>query len=169
MPKYSLKTILSTFTDKNGKKLIILNAAPVGGMSSGLIKIFFYLLPLLEYSAIFNPFIFHKLGLATAIVTYIVFLSIVMIIIFLLTLRAKKKTIEKINSSWKYYFNDIDVKMVLSSGITPYSKFFDYYSMMANENLSDEQLYEKLKIAFKEMQEENKELLIAIKKDNKNI
>lgn len=169
MPEYSLKTILSTFSNENGKKLTILNASPIGGISSTAIKFFFFALPFIEYGAIFNPYVFNLLGLVTSIVVYIVFMSIIMIIIFFTIFSVKKKIMAKITSSWKHYFNDIDLKMILSSGITPYSDFFKYYSKILKEKPTEEELYTELLKAFEEMQEENKDLILAINKDNQNI
>lgn len=169
MSQYSLKTILSTFSNKNGKKLIILNASPIGGMSSTTIKLLLFSLPFLEYGILFNPYVLNILGLATSIVTYIVFMSIVIMIIVFTIYKVKKNTINKIAQPWKHYFNDVDLKLVLSSGITPYSKFFQYYSKIVQNEPTEEELYSDLLNSFKEMQEENSELIMAMEKANKNL
>jgi hypothetical protein len=57
--------------------------------------------------------------------------------------------------------------MLLSSGLTPYSQFFDYYAQGLKENISEESLHNYLLSAFKTMEEENKDLLDAMKRDNK--
>jgi len=169
MSNYSLKTILTTFTDKNGNKLTIFNAAPVGGMSSLVIKALFLAMPIIEFFAIFNDFIYQKVGLVTQIVVYIVFMSILMMIVFIIIYMTRKSVIKKITPTWDKYFSDISLSMVLAVGITPYSDFFKHYSSFAAQDISDEKLHEKLKDSFIQMQNENKELLIAIEKDNKNI
>lgn len=169
MKHYSLTTLLDTFSTKTGKKRTVFNGTPVGGTSSGIVKALLFSLPLVEYAAIFNPFVFGKLGIVTAIVLYIVGMSLIMMAVFLIILKTRNKVLLKINDSWNEYFPSVELKMVLATGITPYSDFFKYYSEYARMGLSEEELYTKLQNAFAMMQEENKELLIAIKKDNKNI
>lgn len=169
MKNYSLKTILSTFTNKKGNKLTLFNPAPIGGISKTIIIMCFLAMPVIEYFAIFNPYVYGNVGLVSAIVVYIVFMSIMMMIIVYIVYKTKKSVIKKIEPSWNFYFEDIDLAMVLSMGITPYSDFFKHYAKLVKENLSEEDLYKKLQEAFKIMQEENSELLIAIKKDNQNI
>ena len=169
MKTFPLKTILSTFTDKNGNKLTLFNAAPVGGLNSLIIKILFLSLPFIEFFAIFNDYVYNKVGLVTQIVVYIVFMSIIMVIIFAVTYMTRKSVVKKITPAWNNYFPDIDLSMVLAVGITPYSDFFKHYTKLLKEELSEGILHEKLKNSFIQMQEENKELLIAINKDNKNI
>ncbi len=169
MKTFPLKTILSTFTDKNGNKLTLFNAAQVGGLHSFIIKILFLSLPFIEFFAIFNDYVYNKVGLVTQIVVYIVFMSIIMVIIFAVTYMTRRSVVKKITPSWNKYFPDIDLSMVLAVGITPYSDFFKHYTKLAKEELSEDILHEKLKNLFIQMQEENKELLIAINKDNKNI
>ncbi len=167
MTDYPLKTILSTFSNSDGNKRIIFNAGPIGGINSTYMKLFFLSLPFLEYAILFNPFVFNKIGIATAVVAYILCLSIIMITIFLLTMKVKTKVIKKITPSWEKYFPGIDINMVLSSGITPYSDFFNFYSKRAKENLSEEDLHNYLLDSFKTMKEENKDLIEALKRDNK--
>lgn len=164
MTSYPLKSILLSFSKPNGAKRIIYNSAPIGGMSSTMLSILFFLMPFALYAMIFNPYVFEKLGIATAIIFFIVFSSVLMMIIFAIIIKVKKNIIKKIKSSWNKYFEDIDLDMVLSVGITPYSNFFEYYSKIAKENLSEQMLHNSLEEAFKTMQEDNKELIEAINK-----
>jgi hypothetical protein len=167
MQVYSLKAILSTFAKPDGTKRTIFNPAPIGGISSKAVVLFFIAMPFIEYALIFNPYVFRALGIAQCIVLYIVLLSIVMISIILITWKIKKNVIRKITPSWKKYFEKIDINMVLSSGATPYSKFFDYYAKGLEENQSEESLHNYLVNIFRIMEEENKELIEAMIKDNK--
>ncbi|MFA6188612.1 MAG: hypothetical protein WC680_04975 [Sulfuricurvum sp.] len=167
MLTYSLKAILSTFADANGKKRTIFNLGPIGGISSNAVKLFFISMPFIEYALIFNPYVFSALGIAQCIVLYIVFLSIIMISIFLITWKIKIFVIKKITPTWKKYFEKINLKMVLSSGATPYSDFFEFYSKGLRENKSEEELHRYLLDSFKTMEENNKELIEAMIKDNK--
>ena len=167
MPTYSLKVILDTFTKSNGAKRTIFNQAPIGGISSKAVILFFFAMPFIEYALIFNPYVFNALGIAQCIVLYIVLLSIVMIAIFLISWQIKKSVIKKITPSWKKYFEKIDINMVLSPSATPYSKFFDYYSKGLLEKYNEEELHRYLLDAFKKMEEENKDLIEAMIKDNK--
>lgn len=167
MTTYSLKAILSTFADANGKKRTIFNLGPIGGISSNAVKLLFISMPFIEYALIFNPYVFNKLGIAQCIVLYIVFLSIVMILIFLISWKIKNSVIKKIMPSWEKYFEKINLNMLLSSGRTPYSKFFEFYSKGIKENKTEEALHHYLLNSFKIMEEENKELIEAMIKDNK--
>jgi hypothetical protein len=139
--------------------------APLGGLSSRFIILIFLLLPILEYALFFNPYIFAKLGIATAILGYIVCLSLVMIVIFLVAWRVNAHVIKKVTPSWEFYFPQKRLDMVLSSGMTPYSQFFDYYCKALGEKLSGEALHQYLLNAFSEMEEKNKDLLDAIKRN----
>lgn len=167
MRTYSLKAILSTFSDANGKKRTIFNLGPIGGISSNAVKLFFISLPFIEYALIFNPYVFNALGIAQCIVLYIVFLSIVMIMIFLISWKIKNSVIKKITPSWEKYFEKINLNMLLSSGRTPYSQFFEFYSKGIKENKTEEELHRYLLNSFQTMEEENKELIEAMIKDNK--
>ncbi len=167
MSTHPLKSILATFTNKNGKKLSLFNAAPVGGMSSLVIKAIILAMPFIEYFAIFNNYVYDKLGLVSQVVMYIVFMSIMMMIVFIIIYMTRKSVIKKITPSWKTYFSDVNLAMVLAVGITPYSDFFKHYSKIVKQDLSDVALHEKLKELFVQLQEENTDLLIAMNKDYK--
>ena len=144
MTTYSLSNILLSFSDKNGHKRTLYNLGSLGGIHTNLVKIFLLSLPFIEYAIIFNPIVFNALGIATAIVFFIVFLSIVMVIVFFVIYGIKKKVIRKISPSWKTYFPNQDLEMVLSSQITPYSDFFKNYSVIAKNDLSEIELQKKL-------------------------
>lgn len=167
MSMYSLKAILSTFAKSDGTKRTIFNAAPIGGLSSKSVILFFIAMPFIEYALIFNPYVFNKLGIAQCIILYIVLLSMVMIAVFVISWKIQKKIIQKISPSWKHYFGKIDLNMVLSSSMTPYSKFFEYYAKAVLENQTEDDLHRYLVDSFKKMEEENKELIEAMIKDNK--
>jgi hypothetical protein len=167
MPTYSLQTLLSCLADSRGKKRVLLNMAPIGGVGSRFIIAFFLLLPIIEYALFFNPYVFGLLGIATAILGYIVCLSLVMIIIFLVGWRVNSHIIKKITSSWEFYFPQKSLEMVLSSGITPYNEFFDYYVHALKKKMDEHELHMFLLSAFSEMEEKNKELLEAINRNKK--
>lgn len=169
MPVYSLKAILSTFSNSVGKKRLIFDLGPIGGISSNAIKLIFMSMPFIEYALIFNPYVFNALGIAQCIILYIVFLSIIMIAIFLITWSLKKKVIDKINPSWKHYFESIELETVVSEGITPYSRFFEYYAQALKETKDENELYKYLQDSFKKMEEENKDLIAAINRKNNNL
>ena len=167
MTTYSLSNILLSFADKKGNQRTLYNLGALGGINTNLVKLFLFSLPFIEYAILFNPIVFNALGIATAIVFFIVFLSIVMLIVFFIFYSMKKKVIQKIKPSWKIYFPNKDLDMVLSSQITPYSDFFKNYSLIVKENLSETQIQEKLLIAFKKMEEDNKDLLNAMNRNKK--
>lgn len=166
MTIYPLKDILLSFADKKGNRRMLYNLGALGGIDANLIKIFLLLLPFIEYALIFNPTVFNFLGIATAIVFFIVFLSIVMLIVFFTTFIVKKSVIKKISPSWDIYFKERDILMVLSAGVTPYSDFFNHYSEITTQNLSEDEMYKALLNAFTVMEEENKELINAMNRKN---
>jgi len=167
MSIYPLQTLLASIANSKGNKRILFNMAPLGGLSSRFIVLFFMLMPILEYALFFNPYVFNILGIATAIVAYIVCLSLVMIAIFIVTWRVNSHIIKKITPSWEFYFPQKQLNMVLSSGITPYSQFFDYYAQALEEKISNEVLQQYLLDAFSEMEVKNKDLLDAINRNKK--
>ena len=167
MQTLPLKTILSTFTTASGKHRTIYNSAPLGGLSSKALILIFISLPFLEYWAIFNSFVFEKLGIATAIVAYIVFLSLIMILVTFVVWSTKKRVIKKIEPSWNVYFKDIKLELVLSNSFTPYSEFFTYLSSINVSDMNDDDLYKYLQNSFNEMETKNKDLLDALRRDNK--
>lgn len=172
MSTYALKTILDTISASNSsqnkqkriQKRTLYNLAPLGGISSALIVLFFFSLPFIEFALIFNPFVFKALGIAQSIIFFIVFLSIVMIIVFLVSWMNNKAVLKRISPSWSHYFPNVDLKMLLSSGTNPYSDFFREYSKIS-EGLSEEELHAALQKTFVKMEEENKELIEAMQND----
>ena len=160
--QYSLKQILSTLLKNKGnkiKKRLIFDQSPIGGISSKWIMVFFISLPILLYIGIFNPVVFDMLGIAQAIIFYIVFLSMVMILIMAVTFINNNKVLRAIKPSWQQYFPDVEIKQVISSGNSPYKAFFSYYQEALDQGLEGDSLHEYLKEAIVKMEEENKDLI----------
>ena len=164
---YSIKSMIDAVSN-NAKKRTIYNKGAVGGIKSSYLKLFFLSLPFIEYALIFNPVSFNYLGIAQAIIFFIIFSSVVMFIIFLVVMGNNKSVFKRIEPSWKSYFPDVDLKMVLSSGVSPYQNFFSEYEKVMNQNLDDASLHTTLKGAFGRMKEENRDLLEAIEKAKNN-
>ncbi len=157
----SLKTMLDALykvKNKTAKKRLIFDQANLTGISSKWIKAFFLSLPILLYIGIFNPKIFAMLGIAQAIIFYIVFLSMVMIMITGLTFINNNKVIRQISPSWNTLFPTVDLKQVLSGGATPYKDFLTYYNKALDANMDEGELARYLQISFEEMQNENREM-----------
>jgi hypothetical protein len=174
MPKaeYTLREIFSsTFDFKNNtvEKKIIYNKAPLGGLHNRWIKIVFFLLPILMYGAIFNPQMFAYLGIAQAIVFYIILLVFAMQVIMGLAYFNNRKVLKMLKTSWEAYFPDIELKMILSSGVTPYVDFKKSYATILNEGLDEESSYQRLKEDFKQMEKENHILYDAMNRDKQKI
>ncbi len=173
MVQHSLSSILNTFfkfkNSHNAKtcisKRLIFNQAPIGGISSKLLIGFFMALPFIEYAAIFNPYVFNYLGIAQSIVVFIVLLVFLMQIIFVLIWFNNKKAFSRLESSWESYFPGVDLKLVLSSGVSPYNDFYKAYCEAVLTSSNDEHLHQALSNAFTLMQDENRELLDAINRD----
>ncbi len=165
MTTYPLKNILLSFADKRGSRRLLFNLGALGGINTNLVKIFLLSLPFIEYAIIFNPIVFNTLGIATAIVFFIVFLSIVMLIVFFVFYQIKKRVIKKIRLSWEIYFPHYSLDMVLSTRLTPYNDFFKYYAQILEENLNELETKESLEKAFQLMEVENKDLLDAMNRN----
>jgi hypothetical protein len=143
-------------------KRLIYDQAPIKGIPAKWIIAFFISLPFIEYAGIFNPWMFNLLGIAQAIIFFIVFLSMVMIFVVTITFINNNKVVRQITPSWEKYFPDIDLKMILSSGVTPYKDFFSHYSEAVQQNLKKENLYLFLEKSFEQMKNENSDLLEAM-------
>ena len=98
------------------------------------------------------------LGIAQAIIFYVVFLSMVMIMITALTFINNNKVVRQIMPSWKKLFPTVDLKQVLSSGATPYSNFMNIYNELLGKNLDEDKFEIEMREHFSKMQEENREL-----------
>lgn len=165
---YKLKTILeSVFKEKNHKiqKRLIYNNAFFGGLSSKWIKLAFIVLPFVMYAAIFNPASFKALGIAQAIVFYIILLVFAMQIVVAVSYFNNKKVIKTATKAWEDHFPGIDFKMIISSGATPYVDFKKHYELALNDGLEGDILKNRLDDAFKKMEEENSILVEAMKRD----
>ncbi|MBT8344327.1 MAG: hypothetical protein KJO45_06390, partial [Sulfurovum sp.] len=115
---YTLKTILeSVFKEKDHKikKRLIHNNALFGGISSKWIKLAFIVLPFAMYAAIFNPVAFKELGIAQAIVFYIILLVFAMQIVVAASYFNNKKVVKTATKAWEDYFPGVDFKMIISS------------------------------------------------------
>jgi len=167
---YTLKNILeSVFKEKNHilTKRLIYDNAPFGGLDSKWIKISFFILPFLMYAAIFNEMSFAELGIAQAIVFYIILLVFAMQIIVGVSYYNNKKVVKIASELWKGYFPEIDFKMIISSGTTPYMDFKKHYAEALNDGLKNDDLTKRLHETFIQMEEENSVLVDAMRKDKK--
>jgi len=163
---YSLDTILSTIVkikNSKAKKRLIFDQAPLMGIAVKWVIVFFISLPLMLYIGIFNPAMFALLGIAQAIIFFVVFLSMLMILIIALIFINNTKVLRQIDASWEKLFPEIDLNLALASGGSPYKDFFSHYSEAIKEDLKGEALYAHLQNAFKTMQEENADLYEALK------
>lgn len=162
---FTLKTILDALYKVKGTqatKRLIFDQSQLHGIGSKWIKVFFLSLPILLYIGIFNPKIFGMLGIAQAIIFYIVFLSMVMIMVAGLTFINNNKVIRQVKPTWNTLFPTVDLTQVLSSGATPYKDFVKHYHEALKQDLKDEKLHHYLDNVFKVMQEENSELYEAM-------
>ena len=167
---YDLKNLLETILiTKNNqvKRRLIYNNAPIGRAGSNWIKTLFIIMPFAMYAAIFNPISFEYLGIAQAIVFYIILLVFAMQIIIGVSYFKNKSTVKAIQPSWEYYFPNVELKMILSRGVTPYVDFIKHYETLLNENLNNEELHKKLALAFTQMEKENQNLVDSINRDKK--
>ena len=162
---YSLEQILNAIaitTPHATKKRLIFDKAPLGGWGRKWLIGLFWLFPFILYAIIFNDTIFSMLGIAQAIVIYIVMLSMVMLLIFTLVVLNNSGVVNQIKPSWKNYFPDIEFELITTTGATPYKEFFNYYHL-PNTTPPTEKLKIHLDKIFKQMQEENRDLIDEIR------
>jgi len=162
---YSLDTILATVSKTNNvraKKRLIFDQTPLEGIGVKWVIAFFISLPVMLYVGIFNETMFNMLGIAQAIIFFIVFLSMVMILIIAVTFINNNKVLRQVNPSWEKIYPEVDLKMALASGGTPYKDFFMHYSLAVKEGLEGKALEQYLAKAFVQMQDENAELYTAM-------
>ncbi|GIU01382.1 hypothetical protein TSL6_18880 [Sulfurovum sp. TSL6] len=166
--QYSIQTIIkSVFKEKNHtiNKRLIYDNAQFGGLSNKWIKLAFLILPFAMYAAIFNPVSFKELGIAQAIVFYIILLVFAMQIVVAVSYFNNKKVLKTAAKAWEAYFPGIDFKMILSSGVTPYADFKKYYESALTEALEEDALKARMTESFQKMEMENIHLVEAMKKD----
>ncbi len=165
---YTIQTIIkSVFKEKDHKikKRLIYDNALFGGLSNKWIKVAFFILPFAMYAAIFNPVSFKELGIAQAIVFYIILLVFAMQIVVGVSYFNNKKVLKTATKAWEGHFPGIDFKMILSSGATPYADFKKYYEAALTDGLKEEALQKRMHEAFEKMEAENVHLVEAMKKD----
>lgn len=167
---YPLSAILKSIflqNTKGIKKRLIYTMSPLGGLDNKWIKILFFILPFAMYGAIFNPIVFEMLGIAQAIVFYIILLVVSMQIIIGVSYFNNKRIVKRVTPTWNTLFPTVDFKMILSLGVTPYVDFARYYEKALNDGLGDDALKLRLEEAFKEMEEENHLLYEAMQREKK--
>ena len=116
--EYTLTQIMqSLFVIKESqiKKRLIYDNGVFAGISSKWIKSLFFILPFAMYAGVFNPFSFEALGIAQAIVFYIILLVMAMQIVIGITYFNNKKVLKIATKFWETYFPEIDLEMILSS------------------------------------------------------
>ena len=104
-------------------------------------------------------------GIAQAIVFYIILLVVVMQIVAIGSYFNNKTVVKKAAKSWEHYFPNIDFKMIISSGVTPYVDFKKHYAAALKDGLEGDALKSRLDEAFAQMEEENSLLVESIKRD----
>ena len=147
------------------KRRHIFNRATVGGISSTYLKMLLLLSPLLTYGAIFNKASFEYLGIAQAIIVFIISLVALMQIVLAITYFSNKSLLKRVSESWEELFPGVELKMVLSSGATPYKEFIKHYEDALTRGLSGDKLHEQMKEAFTQMEIENIDLIEAMRRD----
>lgn len=168
MSQYSLNQILSVIADKQGNRRLILNSKPLGGIGSTAVYLMIISLPFIEYGILFNEYVFSHLGIATAIIAYIVFLSTTMMVVFGIVWYYNHKLIKKINTSWADSFPNVGLNLIFASGRAPYSRFFEYYSEAVRKGLFDDELKSFLISSIALMEEDNRDLLVAMETHGKS-
>jgi len=167
---YELKTILSSVFKVNNNKLtkrLVYNQGAFGGLNNKWIMLAFIIMPFAMYAAIFNDTVFNKIGIAQAIVFYIILLVVAMQIVAIVAYFNNKKVLQTAIKEWESYFADIDFKMIISTNNTSYIDFKKHYENALHDGLDGDALHQRLKDAFVTMEEENSVLIEAMKRDQK--
>lgn len=167
MPTYSLKQILTAIANKEGKRRLIFNAHPLGGIRSSTLYWIIVSLPFIEYAILFNSYSFERLGIATAIIAYIIFLSTSMMVVYGIVWFNNRNVTKKLISSWEFVYPNVDFNLIIASGHTPYREFFNYYSEGIKNRISDDELQSLISSSIALMEEKNRDLLMAMKTSRK--
>jgi len=165
---YSLETIFKTLLKNNNSpvtKRLIFDQSPIGGIPSKWIIAFMISLPFFLFIGLFNPTMFAMLGIVQSIIFFIVFLSMIMILVTALAFINNNKVIRQITPSWEEHFPEVDLRLCLKTSGTPYKDFFKHYNEAHSQNLSPEAFKEHLAKSFKIMESENQDLSDAIKRN----
>jgi len=168
---YNLKEIIETvFKTKNNKltRRLIYDKSPIDGLGNGWIIALFIVMPFAIYAAIFNKTSFEYLGIAQAIVVFIIGLVFAMQVVMAVTYFYNRNIVKSITPSWEAYFPNVSLKLILSRGVTPYVDFMKHYESMLKENLDNNALHEKLQEAFAQMEKENQNLVNSINQAKNN-
>jgi len=168
---YNLKEIIETvfiIKDNKIKRRLIYNKAPINGLGNRWIIALFIVMPFAIYAAIFNKTSFEYLGIAQAIVVFIIGLVFAMQVVMAVTYFYNRNIVKSITPSWEAYFPDVSLKLILSRGVTPYIDFMKHYEAMLKENLDNDTLHKKLQEAFAQMEKENQNLVNSINQAKNN-
>lgn len=160
MKPLTLHELMSVIADKQGNKPFFYNNKPIGGMGSAWFVAMLVSLPIMEFILVFNPITISYVGIASAVVMYIIIATMIMMLIAFLTWNYNRVIIRNIHASWNYYFPDVDLDLVLTPRVSPYNNFYHRYKMILAECLeAEEELYKAMKDALLAMENENKELI----------
>ncbi|HHD75948.1 MAG TPA: hypothetical protein ENK82_03330 [Campylobacterales bacterium] len=165
---YSLETIFKTLlkeSSSNVKKRLIFDQKPLGGIPSKWLIAFMISLPFFLFIGLFNPTMFAMLGIVQSIIFFIVFLSMIMILVTALAFINNNKVLRQITPSWEEHFPEVDLRLCLKTSGTPYKDFLKHYKEGRTKNLTPEAFKEHLVKSFKLMESENQELSDAIKRN----
>jgi len=168
---YNLKNILETIfiiKDNKIKRRLIYNKAPINGLGNRWIIALFIVMPFAIYAAIFNKTSFEYLGIAQAIVVFIIGLVFAMQVVMAVTYFYNRNIVKSITPSWENYFPDVSLKLILSRGVTPYVDFIKHYETLLKENLDNNVLHKKLQDSFSKMEKENQYLTNSINQAKNN-
>ena len=168
---YNLKEIIETVfmvKDNKIKRRLIYDKAPIDGLGSRWIIALFIVMPFAIYAAIFNKTSFEYLGIAQAIVVFIIGLVFAMQVVMTVTYFYNRNIVKSITPSWEAYFPEVSLKLILSRGVTPYVDFMKHYEPMLKENLDNDTLHKKLKESFAQMEKENQNLVNSINQAKNN-
>ena len=161
-----LTEIIKAIAHSDGSRRVVFDGKNVGKTSAACIYVLFLLLPVIEFVLIFKTPFYAKVGHVTAIVAYIVFLSIVMILIYVITKRHNSKVVKSLEPHWLEHFDSPALEEVVYNKTAVYRDFFKHLKQ-AGLPQSEEQIYSALKRIFQNLEEENSDLLSAIKQRTK--
>lgn len=165
---YSVEQIVnSLYKVKNNKlkKRYIFDKSAIGGLNSMYLTILLFLSPFITYAAVFNKASFEYLGIAQAIILFIILLVVLMQVVLIIVYFNNRSLLKKVSDSWGVHFPGVELKMVLSSGATPYKEFTNHYEEALNSGLANVELHEFMKNSFSKMESENSDLIEAMRND----
>lgn len=135
---------------------IIIDRSFLGGIGAKSLIAFFIMLPVIEWFLIFNPWVFELLGIAQAIIFYIVFMSFCMFAVFIMVWVNNKKAKATIAPAWQELLSEYSFDMVDLAARGPYVNLTFMFAQRLDQDALIEEAFTS---ALKALKDENSSMV----------